>query len=352
MSATDAIGLERMEALLRGDAPRTPAEQRRSALLDELRETTLHAPDALRARVLAPRPAPRGFALPRLRLALVAAPAALALALAAAALHGVTRPERKVATPAPVPMVAHGKSAADSTRAMAPAGGGAARLSHTDASLTVRVPDRARLAEATARATRIATSLGGYAQSVSSSNPATGNATSYLELRVPALNVERAIAKLGGLGTLVSQEVSTKDLERDLAVESEQIAQLRRRVAAYEAALRNPSLPEAQRVILRVRLAESKRALAQRLAARKGTIAAAATSRISVVLRAEDSAAAPAPRGRLARMLDSAIRFLALEGVVALYVLIVISPFALAGAGWWGFGRLRRRRDEQRLLMT
>ncbi len=43
MSATDAIGIERLEALLGGDAPRTGDEARRAALLGELHGATLRA---------------------------------------------------------------------------------------------------------------------------------------------------------------------------------------------------------------------------------------------------------------------------------------------------------------------
>ncbi len=56
-----------------------------------------------------------------------------------------------------------------------------------------------------------------------------------------------------------------QDLQHAFAVQSAQIAQLRRSIAALEQALRNPSLPDAQKVLLQIRLAEQKRALAQRL---------------------------------------------------------------------------------------
>jgi hypothetical protein len=331
----------------------------------ELRTATLHAPDALRARALAPRSEPRGFTLPRpsWRLSFVVVPAALALAVGAALVHGLTKPSRNVATP--LPATAFKTDAApSSSRALAPAagsGGGVAspaagngdRLAHTDASLTVRVPDQARLTQATDKATRIATSLGGYAQSVVYQNPAGGGGASYLELRIPAQNVKRAVAQLSALGTLVSQEISMQDLEHDLLVQSEQITQLRQRVAALQAALRSQALPEAQRVLLQIRLAEATRALEQRLSARQGTIAAGTTSRVSLVLRTADPAAVvPVQRGRLDRMLHSAVGFLALEAVVALYALVVVSPLVVAAALWWGLGRVRRRRDEQRLLMT
>jgi hypothetical protein len=217
----------------------------------------------------------------------------------------------------------------------------------------VRVPDVEHLSSATRAATHIATSLGGYAQSVDYQTPRGANGTAYLELRVPAQNVQRALQQLAGLGTLVSQNVSVKDLQHALQVESEQIAQLRRRIAALQKALADPALPDAQRVLLQIKLAESRRALAQRLNARKGTVTAGTTARISLVLGTERSVVTPVPhRGRLSRMLHSAVGFLGLEAMVALYVLIVISPLALLAGLGWALVRARRRRDEARLLAT
>src|SRR5206468_3891672 len=171
------------------------------------------------------------------------------------------------------------------------------RLQHTDASIQVRVRDTDSLAAATTRATRIATSLGGYAQSVDYATPQSGGGVSTIELRVPAQNVKAALTRLAALGTLVSQQLSVNDLEQRLQTQSEQIAQLRRRVAALRDALRDTTLPEAQRVLLGIRLAESKRALAQRINSRKGTISAGATARISLVIGTE-KAIGPVPHGR------------------------------------------------------
>jgi hypothetical protein len=141
------------------------------------------------------------------------------------------------------------------------------------------------------------------------------------------------------------------DLQHALQVESAQIAQLRRRVAALRAAVADPALPDAQRVLLQIKLSESKRALSQRLHARKGTITAGTTAQISLVLGTERSVITPAPpRGRTSRMLHSAVGFLGLEAMIALYALIVISPLAVLGGLGWGLARARRRRDEQRLL--
>jgi hypothetical protein len=138
-----------------------------------------------------------------------------------------------------------------------------------------------------------------------------------------------------------------QDLQHDFEVESAQIAQLRRTVAALQAALRNASLPDSQRVLLQIKLAESKRALFQRLHARKGTVGSGTTARISLVLSTKKSIVAPVPhRGRFGRMLHAAVGFLGLEGTIALYALIVISPIALVAALAWWLRDARRRRLE------
>jgi len=306
-----------------------------------LRAHAPHAPEALRERVLALEPVPRRVSLPSRRLALVALPAALAVAVGAALVHGIVG-SGGGATPAAV-----SRSTPTSSALAAPSVGAPSRLQHTDASLQVRVGDIDALAAATTRATRIATSLGGYAQSVDYRTPQNGGGASYLELRVPAENVKVAIARLGGLGTLVSQELSVTDLQQRFRTQSAQIAQLRRRVAALHAALLDPALPEAQKVLLQIRLAESKRALAQRLHARKGTISSGTTAQISLVIGTEKAIAPVAHhRGRLGRMLHSAVGFLALEGMILLYALIVISPLAVLAALVWAW----RRRSVERLL--
>jgi len=317
------------------------------------------APEALRARVAELVPAP-GRRSPR-RLAFVVVPAAVALAVAAAIVHGIVGSGSKAVqhgsvdqtlTRAAGPVAAVGSASTGTGAALAPnVGGGGSRLQHTEASLQVRVPDVARLSDVTTAATRIATSLGGYAQSVVYRTPAGGGGASFIELRVPAQNVRLAVSKLAALGTLVSQQLSVQDLQHDFEVESAQIAQHRRAIAALEAALRNPALPDAQRVLLQIKLAEEKRALSQRLHARKGTISAGTTARISLVLSTEKSIVPVTHhRGRLGRMVHGAVGFLGLEGTIVLYALIVLSPIAFVAAMLWGLREARRRRDE-RLVM-
>lgn len=307
-----------------------------------------HAPrasEALRARVLELEPR----RTPSRRLAVVLAVAIVA-AIAAAIVHGLVSSGSKP--------VAHGEAAATpKVRALAPivgAGGSAraqipsvagTRLQRTDATLEVRVKD---VSIATTAASRVATSLGGYAQSVTySSVPDTAS----LVLRVPAQSVKTALARLSELGAIVSQNLSVEDLQHDFQVESAQIAQLRRTIVALQAALRNPSLSDAQRVLLRIRLANAKVALSQRLHVRQGTVDAGTNATISLVLTSQ-STVVPVPhhRGRFDRMLRSAAGFLGLEGTVALYALIVVSPLALVGLLAWSLREARRRRDE-RLVM-
>jgi hypothetical protein len=216
------------------------------------------------------------------------------------------------------------------------------RLQHTDASLQLRVSSDDELASATTRATRIATSLGGYAQSVHYAS----RGSSVIDLRIPTQNVQRAIARLSALGTLVSQQISINDLEQRLETESAQIAQLRRRISALQKALQDPSLPDAQRVLLQIRLAESKRALAERLHARTGTVTSGTMAHVAVQIGTKRSIAPVHHRGRIGRIVHSAVGFLVVEAIVVLFALIVASPVALVlGLAW-----LWRRRSVDRLL--
>jgi hypothetical protein len=340
-----------------------------------LRAHAPHAPESLRERVFALEPKPRRLSLPPRRLALVALPAALGIAVSVAVVHGiigsgsskptavrnlvagvtVQQAQKDLASP-PAWRSAGSVGAAPGSAGLqkqvaavphtfAPTTGSSARLQHTDASMQLRVQNTDDLAQATTRATRIATSLGGYAKSVNYRS----QGTSVIDLRIPTQNVKTALARLAGLGTLVSQELSVTDLEQQLKNESAQIAQLRRRIAALRTAITDPSLADAQKVLLRIRLAESQRALSQRVHAQKGTISAGTTSTVSLVIGTKKAIApVPQPRGRIGRMVHSAVDFLALEGIILLYALIVISPLAIVAGLLWFW----RRRSVDRLLAT
>lgn len=317
------------------------------------------APDALRERVLALEPGRRS---PARRLTLVAVGAAALAALGVALVHGIvssgTQPVAQQTLPFAEGGPATSVGAGGSTkRAAVPAPktfdqaqaraqvvtGSSGRLQHTDASLELQVGNDEDLANATTRATHVATSLGGYAQSVHYAS----HGTSIIDLRIPAENVQAAISRLTALGTLVSQTISITDLQQRLKTQSDEIGQLRRRVAALQTALKDPSLPDAQRVLLQIRLAESKRALSQRLHARQGTVTAGTMAHVAVQIGTKKSIVAPPhKRGRIGRMFHSAVGFLALEGIVVLFALIVASPVALVAFLIWFW----RRRSVDRLL--
>jgi hypothetical protein len=331
-----------------------------------LRAHAPHAPETLRARVLALEPKERRLSLPSRRLMLVALPAAVGVAVSVAVVHGIvgsgsptrTAVERQAFAPvATTPTwgqdTASGVGGAlhapvranPQAKSLAPVVGAPTRLQHTAASIQLSVKDDDALSQATTRATRIATSLGGYAKSVNYRS----QGTSVIDLRVPTQNVKTALARLAGLGTVVSQQLSVTDLQQQLETESAQIGQLRRRIAALRLAIQDPALADAQKVLLRIKLAESQRALSQRLHAQKGTVAAGTTSSISLLIGTKKAAAVvPHHRGRLGRMVHSAVGFLALEAIIVLYALIVISPIALVAALAW----LWRRRSVDRLLAT
>jgi hypothetical protein len=349
-----------LDALLAGAAPRTDEEHQLVATIEALREAPPRAPEALRERVhVLRRPERHGFRLPRPRRALLAVAAgAAALSVGLAAFHGIRSTSGPTVVATSVPAVervaqppAVGSGALDQApkAQVAPTPSGK-RLQRYEASITVRV-DSDRLGGATNRATRIARSLGGYAASVQYRTPQGEPGESYLELRVPTQNVQEALARLTGLGTLVSQQISVKDLQQTLERQTAQIAQLRRRVRLLTDALRSPALTPLQRIQIKLELGDAKRALAQRTHARKGTIAAGTLARVSLVLtEAQHAVVPPVHHGRLHRLLGSAVSFLALEATILLYGLIVLGPvLAVAALAWWGLGA-RRRRDEQRLL--
>ena len=56
--------------------------------------------------------------------------------------------------------------------------------------------------------------------------------------------------------------------------------------------------------------------------------------------------------GRIGQMLHNVGQFLAVEGIVILYLLITAIPLILLGALIWWFTRGRRQRDERRLLAS
>jgi Domain of unknown function (DUF4349) len=357
------------------------------ALVSELRATAPVAPDRLRERVLEGAPAPRRQRSRKRRLFLVVVPVAVVLAVGAAIVHGFvnsgSRPVHAAAVLGPnarvprstvhassqaaVPAapskntLADGKalSSATSKEEFAPARRSVTipthRLVHAVASLQVQVKSRSDLSAKTNEASQIVGSLGGYAQSVHYQNSQHGYGESVLQLRVPVQKAEAALGQLSKLGTLLSQQVSTQDLQTKLTRQTGGIGSLRRAIAVYESALQSTTLPASQRATLQIRLNNARHALAALQHARRGTLASGATANISLLLTTHNGAAVGAHHHgstRIGRLLGSAAHFLALEGIILLYALIVLAPVLLLGAlGWWLL-RERRRREDRLLAGT
>jgi hypothetical protein len=224
---------------------------------------------------------------------------------------------------------------------------------HASASLQVVVPNNDALSNATHQATAIVTALGGYAQTVHQST-GTRDGSAFLDLRVPVGKANLAIEKLGALGRVVSQQVATQDLEQKYTRQVDTIGRLLRSIAVYKQALQSGSVSGFQRVEVENRLAQAEYYLAQARKAHKNTVAAAATTDIQLTLATNQHAfvAPPGKTGRFGRLLHNAAQFLALEGIIVLYVLIVAGPILLiVGLAWW-LTRERRRREERELLAS
>jgi hypothetical protein len=374
------------------------------ALVSELRASPPVAPERLRQRVLEGAPATRAPRSRKRRLVLVVVPAAVVLAVGAALVHGfVSSGSHPTAATAArvIHSTAHsspqaqtkllGPSSATTTAAAdregvpqgekekssqsynldqnnAVASGSAVlgtlsagterslsipknRLVHAVASLQVGVKGK-DLSAKTNDASQIVGSFGGYAQSVRYQHSRNGYGNAVLELRVPVQSAEAAIAKLGGLGTLLSQQVSTQDLQAKVTGQTNAIGSLRRAIAVYEKALESTTLSATERVAIQIKLNNARHALARSRHARNATQALGATADISLLLTTRNHAIVPAHHHgstRVGRLLGSAAHFLALEGIIVLYALIVLAPFLLLGAlGWWIL-RERRRREERLL---
>ena len=300
------------------------------ALVSELRATAPVAPERLRERVLEGAPAPRRRRSKRRRLALVVVPAAVVLAVGAAVVHGFVNSgsqnvnaktaivgslaTRSGNTPSPAhaavrhapskyaPATQYQAGSLDASGAPASTVAEAAlapkrsltiprnRLVHATASLQVQVSNGSDLSKSTNEASQIVGSLGGYAQSVQYEANHHGGGSAVLELRVPVQKAQTAIAKLGNLGKLQSQQVSTQDLQAKLTQQTSSIGSLRRAIAVYETALQSTTLPASQRATLQIRLNNARHALAQLRHARRGTLASGATADISLLLTTHNGA--------------------------------------------------------------
>ena len=349
------------------------------AIVNEIRSAQITASPELRERVrglaaAAPPAAPsrQKRELPWRRWTLVLVPAAIAVALAASlaigladsgkkehlsASGGTVEAQRAGAPPA-LPFTG---PAQDSTRntvtpssakaagkaGSIPATQGRAQLYETE--LTLKVKD---LSSATKRALLLTRDFHGYVRSVDyGSGSERGQA--YMTLRVPVGSVQAAIVEFSALGEIIDQHVSIKDVQPTLDKRFRQMQAIRDSIAKTQAKLESPTLTAEQRAALENELVAQRRQLVvlQRQQAALERLTSYAT--VELALRTADKAVVvPHEPNRIERALDRAGSILLDEVKVVLYVLIVGAPLLALAVLAFGGVRLRRRRDEAKLLAS
>jgi Domain of unknown function (DUF4349) len=338
------------------------------AIVNEIRSARIVASPELRARVrevaAAVPPAPRRRELRWRRPALALVPAAVAVAIAATVAVGVltsgkhsqTNAVRREAAPQPFASTDQGVLHGGITPKAAGGAAGAGSLPATagraqlyDAELTLKVKN---LSGATQRALRLTHGFHGFVRRVDYGSGAE-RGSAYLTLRVPIGSVQAAIVKYSELGEILDQHVSIKDVQPTVDRRFRQLQAVRDAIAKIQAKLESPSLSADERKALENELVAQRRRLVvlqrQQTALRRLTSYAT----VELALRSAGKAVVvPHQPNRIDRALDRAGSILLDEVKVLLYVLIVGAPLFALAALLFGGVRLRRRRDEARLLAS
>jgi hypothetical protein len=369
---------ERIDALVAGEPPQAD-EQRLARLIYELQSAKPSAPEALRARVEAlavtesARPPTLLERLSLRRAVLVLAPAVVVVAVGAAVVQGIVSATSTNEEAQPV----RGEAATSAAPRQAPAAEALERqgrapvvsptLSDTAANrafpqtsrgrtqdyyadLRLRVGDLDELSERTQAALRLTRQYGGYVVSTDYRNPRAGEGDAALELRIPIARVQEALVAFSELGSIVSQNVTIRDLQGQIDRYTRDIRRLRDRMAALRASLLDPGLTDAERERIEKQLAEVRSRVATLEQERRALRRQGRFAKISLALTTLQPAVKNEEPGRIERAVEDAGGVLAKELAFGLYALIVALPFlvltALAIAG----ARAGRRRADQRLL--
>jgi hypothetical protein len=311
----------------------------------ELQRTRPTAPAELRERVrtiAATAHSPRRRLTWR-RATLVLVPAVLAVLVGAAVVGRDSGRQAQESVVAPyaqgravAPPAAKSAGALDSAVAPAPSG---TRLQDYDATLRLRVRDANALSDATKRALRIATSLGGFA-SVAQVNVDGKEGEALLRLRVPVTKVQAALQRLAELGTITGESVSIQDVQPQVDAVDRRIARLQRQLRVLRA---QAATPQQQR-----RLAALTAQVERLQRSRAGTVRQARLATISLELTTRTPAVPAKPHEH--GPLHGAVVAVTWLGIGVLYALIVGGPVVLAGLAAWLLWRAVRRRSDRRLL--
>jgi hypothetical protein len=319
------------------------SEARFETVLQELRDTAPRAPERLRNLVSAlPAAQPRRSL--RLRPALSAAVGlAIAVGLGAAIIGGATGPTKNAAdfdraralraNPSPTTKSREG-AATDSgglfRSALAPTLTAKSRLQQQQVSMRLRVEDLSRATQTAVRQTR---RLGGY---VAAADYSTGEARgeSRLDLRVPAQNVQKAIAGFTELGTILAQRIRVADLQVGLD-------RLEARIAAKQKLIDT---------LTGDRLEKERRALRRLERSRVALVREGTYAKVSLQLTTTKPAAKQQEPGRFDRFWGDAGDILGKEAIAVLYALVIVGPFVILALLALFAERIRRRRADHRLL--
>jgi hypothetical protein len=227
-----------------------------------------------------------------------------------------------------------------------PASGSRAQDYEVD--MRLRVGD---LSRATKRALELTRGFGGFVRSVDYGS-GTAAGTADLVVRIPVGSVQAAIVRFSGLGAILEQHVSIRDVQPGLDARFRRLQALRAEIAALQRRLAVPNLAERQRKLLETRLARERGALVALQRAQGQAEKRAGFATVSLSLTSRKAAAAPGRPGRVERALDHAGSILVRELVVLLYAAVVVGPLVALGLLVAGGERLRRRRATERLLAS
>jgi Domain of unknown function (DUF4349) len=344
------------------------------AIVNEIRSARIAASPALRARVreLAATvpPAPPRRALRRRRPVLFLVPATLAIAVAASlaiGLAGSDKPKplsgsggtadtRREAQPqTSLPLTGAPARSAGSTLAQKAAGSGAAgslpatpgRAQLYESELTLKVTN---LSDATKQALKLTRFFHGYVRSVDYGS-GTERGSAYMTLRVPIGSVQEAIVKFSALGEILDQHVSIQDVQPTVDKRFRQMQAIRDSVTKIQAKLESPTLSADERKALENELVAQRRRLVVLQKQQQAVARQTSFATVELALRtAEKAVVVPHHPGKIERTLDRSGSILLDEVKVVLYVLIVGAPVLALAALLLGGVRIRRRRDEARLL--
>ncbi|MGD0272972.1 MAG: DUF4349 domain-containing protein [Gaiellaceae bacterium] len=224
------------------------------------------------------------------------------------------------------------------------------RLAELRATLLLKVENRDQLSERTAEAMKIARSLSGYVVTTRVNAPSRGIASSYLVLKVPAKRSQEALIRISELGKILSQQVSLVDVKGTVTSEGNAIQALKREIASLEQTLNNQSLTAQARSQLEIQLANDRARLNSLRVQRNQDILRGRLATITLTLTTGDLPKPATNPSRVHKAIDRAWNGLSSEISWAAMAIIVASPFLVIGVALLALLRVRRRREERRLL--